>query len=572
MKTLFKVTATSITAFSACILLLYCSSSNNGNNSLGKYVCEDPSYGGWTPPSYQFSDGSTGQEYVFDTGFATPHGERKLKYVVFHPQSLICSALNPCPVVLLLPGGGGDEKVAFRNDVREAAAEHGFLALSVTNRVWPDFCVNGNTAEDCEGQEMVGDAYVDSPHPDIGPGEQDILRGLDHFTGARSDAEGQVNSDYAGKIDPDRIYLAGFSMGGRGTYSIGLRNPDRFAALGPMAAPSDFKLNRLYRPYGLYHKEAIAGGPPGGPVLPNVNIPAGYDPIGYVNTIWTITSGRFLIENAANLPIFQTHGDRDGFVPNDAEIYTCKIESICNTERPFCGSKRCEDYENSKDLSINVGDDQWCAGNELSCVNNWPNAFWGSLADLRLTHPGLYSSESVWTPGPHCWNANPSPEREEDVRWVEFLFSRFKAVKRPGNVERVIYKSYTDTHTRAYWAAIEIVEPWTDQPGIIIALQGENSLDLALYRVQTVTLDLDLMDFDLSSPGSITLTVSGHTLNEQEDPRSGVRVRFTGFPHSSFSVTQNDLPFLSASWESGMLTLSEVTIDYLAPNTYKVSF
>ena len=36
-------------------------------------------------------------------------------------------------------------------------------------------------------------------------------------------------------IDPQRIYLTGFSMGGYGTWALGLSSPDRFAALVPVA-------------------------------------------------------------------------------------------------------------------------------------------------------------------------------------------------------------------------------------------------------------------------------------------------------------------------------------------------
>jgi predicted peptidase len=36
-------------------------------------------------------------------------------------------------------------------------------------------------------------------------------------------------------IDPDRIYLMGHSMGGYGTWSVAVNNPDLFAALAPIA-------------------------------------------------------------------------------------------------------------------------------------------------------------------------------------------------------------------------------------------------------------------------------------------------------------------------------------------------
>ena len=38
-------------------------------------------------------------------------------------------------------------------------------------------------------------------------------------------------------VDPDRIYLTGLSMGGHGTWILGLEQPDRFAALAPVCPP-----------------------------------------------------------------------------------------------------------------------------------------------------------------------------------------------------------------------------------------------------------------------------------------------------------------------------------------------
>lgn len=40
-------------------------------------------------------------------------------------------------------------------------------------------------------------------------------------------------------IDPDRIYLAGFSMGGGGTFELGLKHPDRWAACVPVCGTMD---------------------------------------------------------------------------------------------------------------------------------------------------------------------------------------------------------------------------------------------------------------------------------------------------------------------------------------------
>lgn len=46
-----------------------------------------------------------------------------------------------------------------------------------------------------------------------------------------------VRARYA--VDPDRILVTGFSMGGRGTWYLAARHPDLFTAAVPMAARSD---------------------------------------------------------------------------------------------------------------------------------------------------------------------------------------------------------------------------------------------------------------------------------------------------------------------------------------------
>jgi predicted peptidase len=42
------------------------------------------------------------------------------------------------------------------------------------------------------------------------------------------------------RVDKSRVYLTGLSMGGYGTWSLGLRNPDRFAAIAPICGGGDF--------------------------------------------------------------------------------------------------------------------------------------------------------------------------------------------------------------------------------------------------------------------------------------------------------------------------------------------
>jgi predicted peptidase len=41
------------------------------------------------------------------------------------------------------------------------------------------------------------------------------------------------------RVDPRRVYLTGLSMGGFGTWSLGLRHPERFAAIAPICGGGD---------------------------------------------------------------------------------------------------------------------------------------------------------------------------------------------------------------------------------------------------------------------------------------------------------------------------------------------
>lgn len=65
------------------------------------------------------------------------------------------------------------------------------------------------------------------------------------------------------KIDPGRVYLTGLSMGGYGTWSLGLKHPERFAAMAPICGggsilpallPSAANARRLKRlPVWAFH-------------------------------------------------------------------------------------------------------------------------------------------------------------------------------------------------------------------------------------------------------------------------------------------------------------------------------
>ena len=88
-------------------------------------------------------------------------------------------------------------------------------------------------------------------------------------------------------VDPDRITLTGLSMGGGGTWQIGLRHPELFAALAPVCAVADYR--RMDPPAD---ERALRPAPRS-----------------------TALSPLALAANAAHMQVFIFHGDKDPTVP-----------------------------------------------------------------------------------------------------------------------------------------------------------------------------------------------------------------------------------------------------------------
>jgi len=101
-------------------------------------------------------------------------------------------------------------------------------------------------------------------------------------------------------IDPQRITLTGASMGGGGTWAIGLRHPELFAALAPVCAVADFR--RLVNPAdaALYDLARLGA-----------------------------LSPAAIAENAAHQQIFIFHGDQDPTVPvEDSRQMVARYEAL----------------------------------------------------------------------------------------------------------------------------------------------------------------------------------------------------------------------------------------------------
>jgi dienelactone hydrolase len=87
-------------------------------------------------------------------------------------------------------------------------------------------------------------------------------------------------------VDPQRISLTGLSMGGGGTWQIGLRHPELFAALAPVCAVATFG-KRIPPADAAFYDTAL---------LDKLSPPA-------------------IAENAARMQVFMFHGAKDPVVP-----------------------------------------------------------------------------------------------------------------------------------------------------------------------------------------------------------------------------------------------------------------
>ena len=204
------------------------------------------------------------------------------------------------PYALYVPRGydGKNKKLSASASWPLIVALHGALSDHKHNlrRVFGLDNRPGETdAEASRNQLPLPDipAFVVSP---LGRGELMGYDGLGYDDVMRVIAD--VRRAYP--IDPERITLTGPSMGGGGTWAIGLRHPELFAALAPVCAVANFR--RMVQPAdaALYDLARLAA-----------------------------LSPAEIAENAAHQQVFIFHGDRDPTVPvEDSRQMAARYEAL----------------------------------------------------------------------------------------------------------------------------------------------------------------------------------------------------------------------------------------------------
>ncbi len=146
---------------------------------------------------------------LFQKAFYSRVDDSLQPYTVYVPDGY--TGKTPLPLIVWLHGAGGDQWEVLQAGANlDGRSLHTGALDPAPYR--PSFILAAPFARGSAGYDYLA--------------EVDVLQMLD-----------EIQRDYA--IDSERVYLAGWSMGGAGVWSIASRFPDRFAAIMPIVGAAD---------------------------------------------------------------------------------------------------------------------------------------------------------------------------------------------------------------------------------------------------------------------------------------------------------------------------------------------
>jgi pimeloyl-ACP methyl ester carboxylesterase len=287
------------------------------------------------------------------------------------------------------------------------------------------------------------------------------------------------------RIDPTRIYVAGHSQGGLGTFSFGLHHPDLCAALRPADGFTD-----IYYDYNWLKNNFPPN--PGAPYA-NVNdgrlteymrvLAGGEASSSYPDRMSVLngSSARFILENGVNSYWRIVHGTPDSDVPNSKDplpIYWWGPGWLGWTQiaAPAPYTTATSTYANGKDIADLL--QSWSSPGRYYC---------DYITSATIGHGFL---------DPYVDTAN--------------FFQDKTLGRRP---TEVAYKTYDDVNTGAWWLRLQIPNPDRNQPGMarVSVNASANSAAIHARNLSKLSLDLGWMGLDNGAGKTVSFTLDDIT-------------------------------------------------------------
>jgi predicted peptidase len=185
-------------------------------------------------PQTPGAKGDQQRHYFFEAAAA------EMPYRLYVPQSY--DPARKTPLVVALHGYGGNQNYFFAQleTLPDLLEQHGFLfvaPMGYTTGGWygAPLDIPGNRPRNSGRPVPPVNQTPEELQRERALSEMDVMKVLE-----------LVSREY--NVDPDRVYLMGHSMGGMGTYVLGQKYADKWAAIAPMSGTLgdvEYSLDRL---------------------------------------------------------------------------------------------------------------------------------------------------------------------------------------------------------------------------------------------------------------------------------------------------------------------------------------